>query len=59
MNASVSGDSTAYFDAREIRNSLALDRGGMVLIALLSGGDYDVKGLPKCGVKVSLTLDTC
>lgn len=34
----------------------ALDRNGLVLIALLAGGDYDVKGLGGCGAKLALSL---
>ena len=33
--------------------ALALDREGMVLVALMSGGDYLPEGVPGCGVKVA------
>ncbi|KAJ2907133.1 hypothetical protein MKZ38_007648 [Zalerion maritima] len=33
--------------------SLAIDREGMVLVALMSGGDYITEGIPGCGVKVA------
>ncbi|PHH89849.1 hypothetical protein CDD83_5116 [Cordyceps sp. RAO-2017] len=32
---------------------LGLDREGMVLVALMSGGDYIPEGIPGCGVKVA------
>ncbi|KAK5989080.1 Flap endonuclease GEN-like-like protein [Cladobotryum mycophilum] len=35
--------------------SLGLDREGMVLVALMSGGDYHPEGVPGCGVKASDT----
>ncbi|KAF4451373.1 hypothetical protein F53441_5639 [Fusarium austroafricanum] len=31
-----------------------LTREGMVLVALMSGGDYDPNGLPGCGIKVAV-----
>lgn len=34
-------------------SSLGLDREGMVLVALMSGGDYLPDGIPGCGVKVA------
>ncbi|KKF94719.1 Flap endonuclease GEN-like 1 [Ceratocystis platani] len=39
--------------ADRIREEQQLDREGMVLIALLSGGDYDTDGVENCGVKVA------
>lgn len=30
-----------------------LDREGMILIALMSGGDYITEGIPGCGIKVA------
>ena len=33
--------------------NLSLDREGMVLVALMSGGDYLPEGVPGCGVKVA------
>jgi Holliday junction resolvase YEN1 len=35
--------------ASEIREAHGLDRDGLVLFAMLKGGDYDTKGLPGCG----------
>ncbi|KFA79733.1 hypothetical protein S40288_00662 [Stachybotrys chartarum IBT 40288] len=33
--------------------NLGLDREGMVLVALMSGGDYLPEGIPGCGIKVA------
>ncbi|KAI9823355.1 MAG: hypothetical protein M1819_001363 [Sarea resinae] len=42
------------YDAIEIRNGKwNLDRDGMVLVALMSGGDYIPAGIPGCGIKVA------
>ncbi|KAJ9479342.1 Holliday junction resolvase YEN1 [Pseudozyma hubeiensis] len=35
---------------------LGLDRDGLILIGLMSGGDYDTTGLLQCGVKIALAL---
>ncbi|CEH13967.1 5'-3' exonuclease [Ceraceosorus bombacis] len=35
---------------------LALDREGFILVALMAGGDYDVKGLVRCGAKIAMGL---
>ncbi|SAM82461.1 uncharacterized protein UBRO_04513 [Ustilago bromivora] len=35
---------------------LGLDQNGLILIALMSGGDYDTTGLLKCGVKIAIAL---
>ncbi|TKY89286.1 hypothetical protein EX895_001817 [Sporisorium graminicola] len=37
-------------------SSLGIDRDGLILIALMSGGDYDTTGLLQCGVKIALAL---
>ncbi|KAL8407627.1 hypothetical protein RB594_006452 [Gaeumannomyces avenae] len=45
---------TVYDSAAIARPDAAgLDREGMVLVALMSGGDYDPDGIPGCGVKVA------
>lgn len=42
------------YDVEEIKKAeLGLDREGMVLVALMSGGDYLPDGIPGCGVKVA------
>lgn len=37
-------------------SDLGIDRDGVILIALMSGGDYDTSGLMQCGVKIALAL---
>ncbi|KAK0658292.1 hypothetical protein QBC41DRAFT_351419 [Cercophora samala] len=42
------------YDAEEIaKGDSGLDREGMVLVALMSGGDYLPEGVPGCGIKVA------
>ncbi|CAI6317971.1 unnamed protein product [Periconia digitata] len=42
------------YDAEETKNGPAgLDREGMILIALMSGGDYVPEGIPGCGPKTA------
>jgi Holliday junction resolvase YEN1 len=42
------------YDSEEIKQGESkLDREGMVLVALMSGGDYIPEGIPGCGVKVA------
>ncbi|KAG8160230.1 hypothetical protein KVR01_009766 [Diaporthe batatas] len=44
----------SVYDARELgQGESGLDREGMVLVALMSGGDYIPEGVPGCGVKVA------
>lgn len=44
----------SVYDAAELRQSESgLGREGMVLVALMSGGDYIPEGIPGCGVKVA------
>lgn len=41
-------------DAQKIKNGPSgLDREGMVLVALMSGGDYTPEGIPGCGPKLA------
>ncbi|KAG6919720.1 hypothetical protein DXG01_001554 [Tephrocybe rancida] len=40
-------------------DSVGLTRGGLLLFALLSGGDYDTKGVPGCGGAVACGLAQC
>lgn len=42
----------SLYDAAAVANH-GLDRQGMVLVALMSGGDYLPDGIPGCGVKVA------
>ena len=37
----------------EATKNIGLDREGMVLVALMSGGDYNVEGIPGCGPKIA------
>lgn len=42
------------YNAEATKNGRAgLDREGMILIALMSGGDYITEGIPGCGIKVA------
>jgi holliday junction resolvase YEN1 len=42
------------YDAKKVASGASgLDREGMVLVALMSGGDYLPEGVPGCGVKVA------
>lgn len=44
----------SLYDVAELRQGeTGLDREGMVLVALMSGGDYIPEGVPGCGVKVA------
>ncbi|UZJ52473.1 hypothetical protein CBS101457_001793 [Exobasidium rhododendri] len=44
-----------YFNVSDLNES-GLTQNGLILVAILSGGDYDVQGLPRCGVKISIAL---
>jgi Holliday junction resolvase YEN1 len=45
----------SLLDAKKLElGAQGLDREGMVLVALMSGGDYNPDGLPGCGIKVAL-----
>ncbi|KAF8332903.1 hypothetical protein F5887DRAFT_1286497 [Amanita rubescens] len=52
---------TRLYRALTIRNhsSISLTRGGLVLIGLLSGGDYAQAGLPGCGITTAHALARC
>ncbi|KAI5457347.1 hypothetical protein BGZ63DRAFT_516032 [Mariannaea sp. PMI_226] len=44
----------SLYDTEDMKiKELGLDREGMVLVALMSGGDYLPDGIPGCGVKVA------
>ncbi|KAK2607636.1 hypothetical protein N8I77_006299 [Diaporthe amygdali] len=44
----------SVYDVHELgQGESGLDREGMVLVALMSGGDYIPEGVPGCGVKVA------
>ncbi|KAN0064834.1 hypothetical protein ACQY0O_001891 [Thecaphora frezii] len=48
----------AVYEAWDIQNmpELCVSRDGLVLVALLAGGDYDSQGFFRCGVKIALAL---
>src|SRR3569833_119840 len=58
-DAATNGSSSKALTLVFVNNSLelcggaSLDRDGMVLVALLSGGDYSPGGIPGFGVKVA------
>ncbi|MCJ1371401.1 hypothetical protein MMC20_002616 [Loxospora ochrophaea] len=42
------------YNAEAIKNGQArLDKEGMILIALMSGGDYNTAGVPGCGIQIA------
>lgn len=44
----------SLYDAQVTKNGKSgLDREGMILVALMSGGDYITEGIPGCGIKVA------
>jgi Holliday junction resolvase YEN1 len=44
----------SLYDAKATKEGKSgLDREGMVLVALMSGGDYITEGIPGCGIKVA------
>lgn len=43
----------SVYDAGAVAAGAGLDRQGMVLVALMSGGDYLPEGIPGCGPKVA------
>ena len=52
--------STVYTSASIITHpSIQLTRGGLILIGLLSGGDYHQAGLPRCGPGIAHGLAKC
>jgi Holliday junction resolvase YEN1 len=44
---------SAYYAHATKDGKSGLDREGMILVALMSGGDYITEGIPGCGVKVA------
>jgi Holliday junction resolvase YEN1 len=41
------------YRAQDAKARVGIDPEGMILIALMSGGDYVVEGIPGCGIKVA------
>jgi Holliday junction resolvase YEN1 len=42
--------------AQNLKDRLQIDREGLILFAMLVGGDYDTKGLPGCGPSMALRM---
>ena len=42
------------YDASNIKEQYGLDGAGMVLVAMMSGGDYIPEGIPGCGPKIAV-----
>jgi len=58
-NLPTTNHTTVYASAHiETHESVGLTRGGMVLIGLLAGGDYN-NGLEGCGMKVAVGIAKC
>ncbi|KAG9191058.1 holliday junction resolvase YEN1 [Alternaria panax] len=53
-NTKKNGEYANVVRACDLEEKYGLDRGGLVLFAMLVGGDYDVKGLPQCGPSLAL-----
>ncbi|CAA9959737.1 hypothetical protein PTMSG1_03145 [Pyrenophora teres f. maculata] len=53
-NTKKSGKYARVIRTHELRELHGLDREGMVLFAMLVGGDYDTKGLPGCGPSMGM-----
>ncbi|KAF5385881.1 hypothetical protein D9615_002450 [Tricholomella constricta] len=56
-NISKDGDLVSIYTLDTIQSSLSLSTSKMVLIAILSGGDYDTEGLSGCGIDTALKLN--
>lgn len=46
-------------DSIEHVEGVGLSLGGLLLIALLKGGDYDMKGVAGCGIAIACSLARC
>jgi Holliday junction resolvase YEN1 len=44
---------SAYYAEKTKNGKSGLDREGMILVALMSGGDYITEGIPGCGIKAA------
>ena len=42
-----------YYAEKTRSGRSGLDREGMILVAMMSGGDYDTGGIPGCGIKIA------
>ncbi|KAJ7817387.1 PIN domain-like protein, partial [Mycena olivaceomarginata] len=57
MNKDIPDEITVY--TSESLNDIGLTRGGILLLAILGGGDYDTVGLAGCGSHIALALAHC
>lgn len=55
-NTKKSGKTVRVVRAKEMKDKLNLDREGLVLFAMLVGGDYYTTGLPGCGAGIALRV---
>jgi Holliday junction resolvase YEN1 len=53
-NTKKNGKFVRVVRARDMKDKYGLDREGLVLFAMLAGGDYDEKGLTQCGPSTAL-----
>ncbi|KAH7384236.1 hypothetical protein DE146DRAFT_769964 [Phaeosphaeria sp. MPI-PUGE-AT-0046c] len=53
-NSQKSKKTARIVQAYDLKQRLQIDREGLVLFAMLVGGDYDTKGLPGCGPKIAM-----
>ena len=54
-NTKKSGKSVRIVKAKDMKDELNLDREGLILFAMLVGGDYNPLGLPGCGPGIALS----
>ncbi|KDQ49855.1 hypothetical protein JAAARDRAFT_113539, partial [Jaapia argillacea MUCL 33604] len=52
-------DAVQVVTAERLLTEKELTKGGLMLIAVLVGGDYHLAGLPECGVKIAVGLAQC
>ncbi|KAF2031138.1 PIN domain-like protein, partial [Setomelanomma holmii] len=55
-NMSKSKKTVWVVHAAELKSRLQIDREGLVLFAILVGGDYNTKGLPSCGRSAAMKV---
>lgn len=47
------------FSSDAIESTVGLTQGGLILVALMSGGDYDTSGVRSCGIRYACGLAKC
>ncbi|KAK9373183.1 PIN domain-like protein [Lipomyces chichibuensis] len=55
-NGSPAAVSVTLYSLKQIEEKLRLTRAGMVLIAMMSGGDYNPAGVVRCGPKTAIEI---